>query len=54
MKKIILGVAIAIAFPSVAFAAGGAKAECKCCKDMKELVHIVYNLNIIPFFFQND
>ncbi|WP_447724762.1 hypothetical protein [Sphingomonas koreensis] len=36
MKKIILGVAIAIAFPSAAFAADGAKSECKCCKDMKE------------------
>jgi len=36
MKKIILGVAIAIAFPSVAFAADAAKSECKCCKDMKD------------------
>jgi hypothetical protein len=36
MKKIILGVAIAIAFPSVAFAAEGPKTECKCCKDMKD------------------
>lgn len=36
MKKIILGVAIAIAFPSVAYAAEGPKAECKCCKDMKD------------------
>lgn len=36
MKKIILGVAIAIAFPSAAFAAEGSKTECKCCKDMKD------------------
>jgi hypothetical protein len=36
MKKIILGVAMAIAFPAVAFAADGAKTECKCCKDMKD------------------
>lgn len=37
MKRLLLGVALAVALPSVAFAQDAPKNECCCCcKDMKD------------------
>lgn len=36
MKKLLLGAALAVALPSVAFAQDAPKKECCCCKDMKD------------------